>query len=81
MKTSRILLATALAAGTILLPAAGASAATPDPGPAFGQHVSGCAKTMGGSSGGHNPGMHQGKTGSAGMTSTMTMSMQTMSMH
>jgi len=54
MNPVRILLATALAAGTVLLSAAGASAAAPDPGPAFGQHVSECAQTMV-FSGAHNP--------------------------
>jgi len=54
MNPVRILLATALAAGTVLLSAAGASAAAPDPGPALGQHVSVCAQTMG-LSGTHNP--------------------------
>ncbi len=56
MKPVRILLATALAAGTVLLSAAAASAATPAPGPTFGQHVSECAQTMG-FSGTHNPSM------------------------
>ena len=72
MRTARILLATALAAGAVVLPAAAASAATPDPGPAFGKHVSECAQTMG-FSGTHNPGMHQGKSGWDGMTCTMPM--------
>lgn len=70
MNTVRILLGVALVAGTVVLPAAGAFAATPDPGPAYGQHVSLCARTMG-FSGALNPGMHQGKTGWDGMTSTM----------
>ena len=64
MNPVRLLLAAALAAGTVVLSAAGASAAAPDPGPTFGQHVSDCAKTMGGFSGAHNPGiMHHGKSG------------------
>lgn len=62
MNTVRIVFAATLVAGTVLLPSSGASAATPDQGPAFGQHVSQCAKTMG-FSGLHNPGMHQGKSG------------------
>lgn len=62
MNPVRILLATALAAGTVMLSATGASAAAPDPGPAFGQHVSACAKTMG-FSGTRNPGViHKGKS-------------------
>ncbi len=67
MRTARILLATALAVGAVVLPAAGASATTSDPGPAFGTHVSECAQTMD-FSGTHNPGMHQGKSGWNGMT-------------
>jgi len=68
MRTARILLATALAVGAVVLPAAGASATTSDPGPAFGTHVFECAQTMG-FSGTHNPGMHQGKSGwDGGMT-------------
>lgn len=59
MKPARILLATAMAAGTVLLPASAASAATPTPGPTFGQHVSSCAKTMG-FSGTHNPSVMPG---------------------
>ena len=67
MNPVRILLATALAAGTVMLSATGASAAAPDPGPAFGQHVSACAKTMS-FSGAHNPGVHHGKSGWDGGT-------------
>ena len=70
MNTVRILIAAALTAGAVVLPVAGASAATPNPGPAFGQHVSECARTMG-FSGTHNPGMHQGRAGWDGMTCTM----------
>lgn len=61
-KKVRIVFAATLIAGGVLLPSFGASAATPDRGPAFGQHVSQCAKTMG-FSGTHNPGMHEGKSG------------------
>lgn len=68
MRTLRIFFAAALAAGAVTLPAAGASAAAPDPSPAFGSHVSECALTMG-FSGAHNPGMHQGAPGWDGMTS------------
>jgi Spy/CpxP family protein refolding chaperone len=67
MNSVRILLATALAAGTVVLSAAGASAAAPAPGPAFGQHVSQCAETMGGFSGAHNPSMMASQDGT-GMT-------------
>lgn len=67
MNKVRILLVAALTAGTVALPTAGASAATPDPGPAFGHHVSECARAMD-FSGAHNPGMHQGKAGWDGMT-------------
>jgi len=75
MNTVRILLVTALGAGTVLLSAGGASAAAPSPGPAFGHHVSECAKTMDGLSAGHNPGMHQGKMGWDDTTAAMHMSM------
>ena len=71
MNTFRFLLATTVAVLAVGLPVAGASAATPDPGPAFGQHVAGCATTMG-FTGAHNPGMHQGKSGwMGGMTCPM----------
>lgn len=63
MNPVRILLTTALAAGTVLLSAGAAAAAVPAPGPSFGQHVSDCASTMG-FSGTHNPGvMLQGTPG------------------
>lgn len=62
MNTVRIVFAATLVAGTVLLPSSGASAATSDRGPAFGQHVSQCAKHMG-FTGAHNPSMHQGKSG------------------
>ncbi|MEO6144847.1 MAG: hypothetical protein ABIP19_12795 [Dermatophilaceae bacterium] len=68
IKTVRVLVVTALAAGAVALPAAGASAATTDP--AFGSHVAQCARTMG-FNGAHNPGMHQGASGWDGMTMTM----------
>lgn len=61
MNTARIFLTAALAAGAVALPAAGVSAATPGPAPAFGHHVSACAKTMDFSAA-LNPGMHQGIT-------------------
>ena len=65
MNPVRILLTTALAAGTVLLSAGAASAAMPAPGPSFGQHVSDCASTTTmGFSGTHNPGvMLQGTPG------------------
>ena len=59
MNPVRLLLAAALTAGTVLLSAAGASAAVPAPGPAYGHHVALCAKTMGFSgtqTGRHAPG-------------------------
>ena len=56
MKPVRLLLATALAAGTVLLSAAAASAATPAPSPMVGSHVADCAQTKG-FSGTHNPAM------------------------
>lgn len=64
MNTARLLLATALAAGAVVLPAAGASAATT--GPDFAEHVVTCAQTMG-LAGDHNPGEHQGLSGWTGM--------------
>ena len=70
MNTVRILLTAVIAAGAVVLPVAGASAATPNPGPAFGQHVSEYARTMA-FSGTHNPGLHQGGAGWDGMTCTM----------
>jgi len=71
MKPVRILLATAMAAGTVLLSASAASAATPPPAPTFGHHVSTCARTMG-FSGAHNPSVMRG--GMSGMDMTMTTS-------
>lgn len=71
MKPVRLLLATALAAGTVLLSAAAASAAPPAPGPMFGTHVADCAQTMG-FSGTHNPAMMQ--EGMSGMDMTLTTS-------
>ena len=67
MKPVRVLLATAVAAGTVLLSASAASAATPTPGPGFGQHVSSCAKTVG-FSGTHNPSVMLGGTSDMVMT-------------
>jgi len=69
MRPVRILLATTMAAGTVLLSASGASAVAPTPGPTFGQHVSSCAKTMG-FSGTHNPSVMRG--GMTGMETDMT---------
>ncbi|HET7399399.1 MAG TPA: hypothetical protein VFJ94_12845 [Intrasporangium sp.] len=66
MRAMRLAVATAAAIGVALGPAAAARADTPAPGPAYGQHVSECARTMG-FSGAHNPGMHQGKAGWDGM--------------
>lgn len=70
MNTVHILIAATLTASAVLLPSAGAFAATPDPGPAFGRHVSECARTMGFSAI-HNPGMHQGKSGWDGTSCVM----------
>ena len=73
MNTVRIVIAATLTAGAVLLPSASAFsafAATPDPGPAFGRHVSECARTMGFSAI-HNPGMHQGKSGWDGISCGM----------
>ena len=71
MRPVRILLATAMAAGTVLLSASAASAATPTPGPTFGHHVSTCATTMG-FSGTHNPALMG--DGMSGMDMAMTTS-------
>ena len=72
MNPVRILLTTALAAGTVLLSAGAASASMPAPGPSFGQHVSDCASTRG-FSGTHNPGfMLQGMPGMDMSTSPTT---------
>lgn len=60
MNTARILLTSALAAGAVALPAAGATAATT--GPDFAEHVIACAQSMG-LTGDHNPGEHQGLSG------------------
>ena len=63
MSSVRIIVTTTLAAGTLLLSAGAASAATPAPVPMTGQHVSDCARTMG-LSGTHNPAiMGQGMSG------------------
>lgn len=70
MKPVRLLLATALAAGTVLLSAAAASAAMPAPGPTYGPHVSDCAQTMG-FSGTHNPATM--RKGMSEMDMTLTM--------
>jgi hypothetical protein len=71
MKPARILLATAMAAGTVLFSTSAASAATPTPGPTFGQHVSTCSTTMG-FSGSHNPSVMGGDM--SGMDMSMTTS-------
>ena len=71
MKPVRLLLATALAAGTVLLSAAAASAATTAPDPTVGQHVSDCAQTMG-FSGTHNPAMMRERMDMTMTTSPVT---------
>jgi len=71
MKPVRILLATAVAAGTVMVSASAASAATPTPGPTFGEHVPTCATTME-FSGTHNPSVMIG--GMSGMDMTTTTS-------
>ena len=71
MNSVRILLGAALASGTVVLSAAGASAAAPAPGPTFGQHVSQCAKAMGGFSGEHNPSMMANQEGMGTTTCPM----------
>ena len=74
MKPTRLLFATALAAGSVLLPAFAAFAATPAPGPTFGTHVSDCAQRMG-FSGAHNPAMM--REGMSGMDMDLTTSTST----
>ena len=61
MNTVRTSFAVLLGAGAVLLSSAGAFAAPLDPGPAFGQHVSECARTTGFSAV-HNPGIHHGNS-------------------
>ena len=71
MHKVRVLVTTTLAAGTLLLSAGAASAATPTPVPMTGQQISQCARTMG-FSGTHNPAtMRQGMS-EMDMTTTMT---------
>lgn len=64
MNKSRLLALLSLPATvTVLLATPGIASAKPvSTGPAFGQHVSQCAHTMGFSAE-HNPGMHQGRSG------------------
>ena len=70
MHKVRVLVTTTLAAGTLLLSAGAASAATPNPVPMTGQQISDCAKTMG-FSGTHNPATM--REGMSGMDMPMTM--------
>ncbi len=74
MHKVRVLVTTTLAAGTLLLSAGAASAATPAPVPMTGQQISQCARTMG-FSGTHNPATMR-KTMS-GMDMDMAMTMTT----
>ena len=58
----RVWAAVAVTAAAIALIPVTASAETTT-GRDFGQHVANCAQLMGGFSGSHNPGMHQGFAG------------------
>ena len=64
MTRPRVLLAAATVTAAVVLSAGPSVAAG---GPAYGEHVSHCARTVGFSST-HNPGMHQGARGWDGMT-------------
>ncbi|MGW5193395.1 hypothetical protein ACWEOO_29380 [Kribbella sp. NPDC004138] len=67
MRKLSITLGTAvLAAATTVVGAASANAESTPTESEFGQHVAGCAQTMG-FDGVHNPGMHQGFSGWDGM--------------
>jgi len=55
-----------LSSGALAFAPAAEAATTGATGAEFGQHVRGCAQTMG-FSGDHNPGMHQGFAGWDGM--------------
>lgn len=64
---SRVLVLSATSVA-LALPAAPALAASPSASGTFGQHVATCAHEMGGFTGAHNPGMHQGAAGWDGQT-------------
>ncbi len=76
MHKVRVLITTTLAAGTLLLSAGVASAATPAAEPMPGQHVSDCARTMG-FSGTHNPATMRKAMSGMDMDMDMTMTMTT----
>ena len=64
MRTANRLAVVALTTIAFSLPAAAALAEPPTgAGGSFGQHVAGCAQTMGGFTGVHHPGMHHGASG------------------
>jgi hypothetical protein len=65
MRTANRLAVVAMTAIAFSLPAAAAAPAEPPTGAGggFGQHVAGCAQTMRGFTGEHNPGMHHGASG------------------
>ena len=64
---NKLWMAVLVAAAAIALIPVTASASTGS-GRDFGQHVANCAQLMGGFSGTHNPGMHQGFAGWDGGT-------------
>jgi hypothetical protein len=70
MKTVLKLMVGTLAAVSVgLIPVAALADTGPAPtGRDFGQHVAACAQQMGGFTGSHNPGMHQGFAGWDGST-------------
>lgn len=64
-----IAVAATLATATFVIATPAAAHADAATGAGFGQHVRTCAQTMG-FTGDHNPGMHHGYAGWAGMTCT-----------
>ena len=63
MRTAKRLAVIAATVTGLALPAAPALAAAPSGADTFGAHVAGCAQAMGGFTGDHNPGTHQGARG------------------
>lgn len=63
MRTAKRLTILAATVAALAVPAAPALASAPAPAGSFGQHVAGCAHQMGGFTGDHNPGMHDGAAG------------------